>query len=465
MIKKNQKIFNIINLLIDILVAFFSYAFAYYIRAKSNLFPYFESIEFQIYLSHLLIILPLLIFFYFFFKLYTPQRFKGLSSEVGKIFISHIFTISIYLLYLYFIKQFNFSRLMTIGFFIINVTFTSAYRIALRLTLRYFRQKGYNIKRAIMIGVSDTGLSFLDKTIQNKQWGYNIVAIFGEKEFRKHIKNPSDIEICKFKDIKEYLETHDIDEIIIALKITEYSFLNYMINLAEKSGIKTLIIPDFMKYLPAKPEIEQIDGITIINTREVPLDNIINNSIKRIFDIVVSILAIILTSPIMLITAILIKLESKGEIIYKQERIGYNQKRFKMYKFRSMRVQEKKDSDTIWTVKNDNRKTKVGNFIRKTNIDELPQFFNVLKGDMSVIGPRPERPYFVKKFREEIPKYMIKHQVRPGITGLAQVNGYRGDTSIKKRIEYDLFYIENWTFGLDIKIFILTIFKGHKNAY
>ena len=188
---------------------------------------------------------------------------------------------------------------------------------------------------------------------------------------------------------------------------------------------------------------------------------------KRLFDITISMIGLIITSPILLISAIAIKIESPGPIIFKQERVGLDRKTFSMYKFRSMRLQTDEEEMDKWTTKNDPRKTWWGNFMRKTSIDELPQFFNVLKGDMSVIGPRPERPFFVDKFKEEIPRYMIKHQVRPGITGWAQVNGLRGDTSIEDRIEHDLYYIENWTFGLDLKIIILTILKGfiNKNAY
>jgi exopolysaccharide biosynthesis polyprenyl glycosylphosphotransferase len=167
----------------------------------------------------------------------------------------------------------------------------------------------------------------------------------------------------------------------------------------------------------------------------------------------------------MILTAIAIKLESPGPIIFKQERIGYNGKPFMMYKFRSMRVQDEDEEKSQWTTKDDPRKTRVGEFIRKHSIDELPQFFNVLKRDMSVVGPRPERPYFVEEFRKEIPKYMVKHQVKPGLTGLAQVNGYRGNTSIKKRIEYDIQYVENWTFSLDLKIMFQTAFGRGANAY
>ncbi|MCI7814113.1 MAG: exopolysaccharide biosynthesis polyprenyl glycosylphosphotransferase, partial [Robinsoniella sp.] len=205
----------------------------------------------------------------------------------------------------------------------------------------------------------------------------------------------------------------------------------------------------------------------VINIRHVPLTNTFNNFIKRVMDLAGALCATVLFSPVMLLTAIMIKLTSPGPLIFKQERVGKHNKTFYMYKFRSMEVQKEQDERQAWTVKNDPRVTGIGKFIRKTSIDELPQLFNVLKGEMSLVGPRPERPQFVEKFREEIPRYMIKHQVRPGMTGWAQVNGYRGNTSIRKRIEYDLYYIENWTIGLDIKILFLTIFRGfvNKNAY
>ena len=208
-----------------------------------------------------------------------------------------------------------------------------------------------------------------------------------------------------------------------------------------------------------------LDDLPIINIRYVPLDDAFNKFKKIVEDYFVAIVAIIITSPIMLITAIAIKLESPGPIIFKQERIGYNGKPFMMYKFRSMKVQDENEEKSQWTTEDDPRKTKVGSFIRKMSIDELPQFFNVLKREMSVVGPRPERPYFVEQFKKEIPKYMVKHQVRPGLTGLAQVNGYRGNTSIDKRIEYDIRYVENWSLVLDIQIMFKTVFQRNKNAY
>jgi Undecaprenyl-phosphate glucose phosphotransferase len=243
--------------------------------------------------------------------------------------------------------------------------------------------------------------------------------------------------------------------------------MEQIVDICEKDGVKAEIVPDYYRYFPAKPYIDMIEDIPIIDIRYVPLDNSFKKIIKRILDFTVSVLALILLSPFMILTALIVKITSSGPIIFKQERVGLHRKKFMMYKFRSMNVQDEENEKNGWTTDNDPRKTKFGTFIRKTSIDELPQLLNVLKGDMSLIGPRPERPYYVDKFRKDIPKYMIKHHVRPGMTGWAQVNGWRGNTSIKKRIEYEIYYVENWNLFMDIKIFFMTIIKGfvNKNAY
>jgi Undecaprenyl-phosphate glucose phosphotransferase len=273
--------------------------------------------------------------------------------------------------------------------------------------------------------------------------------------------------IGKLDDLEYVLKNHPIDEVIMALPLEAHSKYGQIIDACEKAGVKTLIIPDFFDLLPARPLLDNFAGIPLINVRDVPLDELSNRILKRWFDILFSLIAIVLTSPVMLAITICIKLTSPGPVLFKQERVGYNRKTFHMLKFRSMHVSSGKQSDTQWTVENDPRRTRFGAFIRKTSLDELPQFFNVLLGHMSVVGPRPERPFFVEQFRDEIPKYMIKHQIRPGITGWAQANGLRGDTSIQERIQHDLFYIENWTFIFDLKIIGKTIVKGlmNKNAY
>jgi Undecaprenyl-phosphate glucose phosphotransferase len=254
---------------------------------------------------------------------------------------------------------------------------------------------------------------------------------------------------------------------MITLKLSEYSKLAHVVAATEKSGVHTKFIPDYSNVIPTSPYTEDLLGLPVINIRHVPLMEGTNKFIKRTMDIIGSLLCIVLFSPIMLICVIGVKLSSKGPVIFCQERVGLHNRPFKMYKFRSMTVQTDEEEKGQWTTKGDARVTGIGRIMRATSMDELPQLFNVLKGDMSLIGPRPERPFFVEQFKEEIPRYMVKHQVRPGMTGWAQVNGYRGDTSIEKRIEYDLYYIENWTVGLDIKILFMTVFKGfvNENAY
>ena len=219
--------------------------------------------------------------------------------------------------------------------------------------------------------------------------------------------------------------------------------------------------------IPSRPYTEDLQGLPVINIRHVPLTNTLNIVAKRMVDIVGSICAILLFSPVMLFALIAVRLSGRGPVIFRQERIGLHNRRFMMYKFRTMAVPDKDQENRDWTVKDDPRVTRIGRILRKTSIDELPQLFNILKGDMSLVGPRPEQPQYVEQFKEQIPRYMIKHQVRPGMTGWAQISGYRGDSSIEKRIEFDLYYIENWTMGFDFKILFLTIFKGfvNKNAY
>ena len=248
---------------------------------------------------------------------------------------------------------------------------------------------------------------------------------------------------------------------MIALESHEVEFMPMVIAAGEKAGVKISIIPFYNNYIPNHPSIDVIGNCKLMNIRQIPLDNIVLAFLKRGMDIVGSILLITLSSPLMLFVAVGIKLSSPGPILFKQERIGRYKRPFIMYKFRSMRVNTAEN--TGWSQNTDPRKTKFGSFIRKCSLDEFPQFFNVLKGDMSLIGPRPEIPFHVNHFKDEIPLYLVRQQVRPGITGWAQVKGYRGDTSIKKRIECDIWYIENWSLFLDIKILFMTVFGGMIN--
>lgn len=465
MIKENEKVVNKLIMLIDILALFCAFFITWYIRMHSGIMELSGGhLTFKEFFIPFLIMVPIYIIIYNFKRLYNSERVIFISNELWNIVIANIIAILIFLGILFLTKEIDYSRSFIVIFFIITTMLTSIERIIVRKTLRSFRRKGYNKKYTVFVGFSNGTKEFYDLIQKNKHWGYNVCGIFEDYEVKhKEIKY-----LGKIDELENYLEENrDVDEIIITLEVKEYDKLKGIIAACEKLGVRAQIIPSYTKYLPAKPYVEEIGGIPLINMRYIPLDNIFNRFIKRSIDIIGSLFAIIIFSPIMIVVAILIKLTSKGEVIFKQERIGLNRKPFIMYKFRSMKVQDPDEEKHNWTVKNDSRKTKIGSFIRKTSIDELPQFFNVLKGDMSLIGPRPERPLYVEKFKEEIPKYMVKHQVRPGITGWAQVNGWRGDTSIEKRIECDIYYIENWSFKFDIKIILLTFFKGfvNKNAY
>ena len=333
-------------------------------------------------------------------------------------------------------------------------------------SLRKMRKRGLNQKQVVLVGYSRAAEEYIDRIQENPQWGYVVRGILDDNVAAGTLYKGIKV-IGRIANLNVILPESRLDEIAITLGLSEYYRLEEIVALCEKSGVHTKFIPDYNKIIPTKPYTEDILGLPVINIRYVPLSNTFNSMVKRVMDIIGSIIGIIVASPVMLVMCILIKLTSPGPLIYRQERVGLHNQTFWMYKFRSMEIQPEAEEKKAWTVKNDPRVTGIGRFMRRTSIDELPQLFNILKGDMSLVGPRPERPFFVEKFREEIPRYMVKHQVRPGLTGWAQVNGYRGDTSIRKRIEYDLYYIENWSVGLDIKILFLTIFKGfiNKNAY
>ena len=467
MIKDNQKFLNRLHFVLDILVIMLSYLLAWYLKFKSAFFVGVQSkLTFVDYMLALVWIVPLFIVLYAAFSLYSPKRVMGRRVEISKIVQANSLGLLLILTILFITRQQHFSREMAFIFYVINIVMGIIVRLGIHMGLRALRKQGFNQKHILLIGYSQTAEGYIDRIRANPQWGYTVMGILDDNivsgtEY-KGIKV-----LGRIANLEVILPENKLDEIAITLGLSEYSKLEHIVAECEKSGVHTKFIPDYMKIIPTKPYTEDLLGLPVINIRYVPLSNAFNSFVKRCMDIFGALVGIILFSPIMLIVAVLIKVTSPGPLIYRQDRVGLHNKPFKMYKFRSMVVQTEKDEKKCWTTKGDARVTPVGKFIRSTSLDELPQFFNILKGDMSLIGPRPERPFFVEKFKEEIPRYMVKHQVRPGLTGWAQVNGYRGDTSIMKRIEYDLYYIENWTLGFDIKILFLTFFKGfvNKNAY
>lgn len=471
MIKDNQKRLNRLHVVIDALVIGTAYVLSWYIIIGSGWYRAANQVLGpEIYLGVLVIIIPVYLLLYTVFHLFTPKRVQGRRQEFANIFKANMLGLLLFGMVLYLGGKNpyfqHFSRVLVMFFFVVNIAAETLERNLIRACLRSMRSKGYNQKHVLLVGYSRAAESYIDRVAANPEWGYQIRGILDDHKQRGDQYRGIRV-IGATSDLKTILDMNLLDEIAITLSIRDYAGLEKMVAECEKSGVHTKFIPDYNRFIPTKPYTEDLQGLPVINIRHVPLNDLLNATMKRVMDLTGAVTALILFSPIMMITAVIIKITSPGPVIYSQERVGLHNRPFKMYKFRSMEVQLPGQEKGKWTTPHDPRVTPVGKIIRKTSIDELPQLFNVLAGSMSLVGPRPERPFFVERFKEEIPRYMIKHQVRPGMTGWAQINGYRGDTSIEKRIEHDLYYIENWTLGLDFKILFLTIFKGfiNKNAY
>lgn len=465
MIKDNQKYFNQLHVVIDALVVAATYSVAWFLKFE-GLFSDGSVLAHEpaFYFKALYFMVPGYVLVYYMNRMYTPKRTNRLETELVNVLRANAIGAVACLVIIATFKVEDFSRGLLGIFWILNTICSFAVRCFIRNTLRKFRRKGYNLKHILVVGYSRAAEEYIDRLNENPQWGYAARGILDN-----HIPIGTSYKGVKvigvIDDLGGILDASELDEISVTLPLSDYDMLANIVDRCEKSGVHTKFIPDYSSLIPNRPYTEELDGLPVINIRYVPLSNTLNAMIKRFFDLVLSLAGIVILMPLLLILAIVVKTSSKGPVIFKQERIGLHNKSFNIYKFRTMRVQEASEEKKGWTVKDDPRVTKSGRFMRRFNLDELPQLFNILKGDMSIVGPRPERPQFVEQFREEIPRYMIKHQVRPGLTGWAQVSGFRGDTSIHKRISYDLYYIENWTLGFDIKIMFLTIFKGFKNAY
>ena len=471
MIKDNQQFLNNFHVLLDALIIAGSYALAWFLVIASPIFPAGHGVlPPQVYFSALIPVVPGYLFLYWMFHLYEPKRTRTKRREFINIFEANVVGLMIFASILFAFRRSgyfaNFSTRMITAFCVIDIIATTVERFGIRFILTRLRRKGFNQKHIMLVGFSDVSDKFIDACHRNPDWGYKIFGIVDDiTESGTSYKGVKII--GRISELEKILSTNTIDEIAIALPLAAYEKLGSIVAVCEKSGVHTKFIPDYNNVIPSRPVTEDMDGLPVINIRNVPLTDPVKAAAKRIIDIIGALVGIVLFSPVMLIVSIIIKLTSPGPIIFKQERVGLHNRPFMMYKFRSMVEQKPEDEQKGWTTPGDPRVTKIGKFIRKTSIDEFPQFFNVLFGSMSLVGPRPERTQFVEMFKEEIPRYMIKHQVRPGMTGWAQINGLRGDTSIHERIRFDIWYIENWTMELDIKILFLTIFKGfvNKNAY
>lgn len=348
-------------------------------------------------------------------------------------------------------------------FLVLNVLLTYLLRAGVRQFLEQRFRNGIGLKRVLIAGAGDLARVVADKILEHTELGFRVVGFVDDKSTGDHIGYRGLPILGTLSETPDICKQENIDQIYVALPLDEHVKMLGLIEYASREFIDVHVVPDLLEFLTLRARLEDLDGVPIISIHEVPLRGI-NAVVKRMIDIALSATVLLLLSVPAALIALLIKKSSPGPAFYRQERMGLDGKAFHVWKFRSMPIDAEEVTGPIWARDDDPRATTVGRWLRKLDLDEMPQFWNVLMGDMSIVGPRPERPFFVEQFKHRIPSYMLRHKVKAGITGWAQVNGWRGNTSLEKRIEYDLYYIENWSVGLDIKIMWLTVFRGFQRT-
>ena len=460
MIHRNQAFLNKVNIVLDMLLVVGVYMLASWLRL--NIFDGEEGNMAAVsgrtvilafaYSLVLFLILSL-------FGFYNTTRTRRLAWKIRTIFLGVTLAIVIASALLFVFRLEDFSRGVLLVFYAGTLAAMIAKYALMRWVLDRVRERGYNLKHVLVIGTGKLAQQYKLDIEADPELGFNLVGFIGNR--RRLPEELQEKHLGSFEMLDGELASPDIYEAVIALDPEDYTRIREIIAVCERNGVKYSVIPFYNDIIPSNPVIETIGQSKLINMRSNRLDNVGWQIVKRGADILISLAGLLVLSPLMLFIALGVKLSSPGPVLFRQTRVGFNRKEFRMLKFRSMRVNN--EENTAWTKEADPRRTRFGQLLRKTSMDELPQLINVLKGDMSLVGPRPELPHFVELFKETVPFYMVKHQVKPGMTGWAQVNGYRGDTSIEKRIELDLWYIENWSVGLDIRILFRTVFGGMWN--
>jgi Undecaprenyl-phosphate glucose phosphotransferase len=344
-------------------------------------------------------------------------------------------------------------------FLVVNVALTYASREAVREVLERRWRAGIGLKRILIAGAGDLGRVLADRMLQHRELGYQVVGFIDDRAGGDHLGYRGLPLLGTLADVADVVHAERVDHLYVALPIEEHSKLLELMETASREYIDVKVVPDILQFIALRSSLEDLDGLPVINMNDVPLQGF-RAWIKRSLDVVLSLLAMLVLAIPFAVIAAIVKWSSSGPVFYTQERMGLDGRAFTVYKFRSMRHDAEDSSGPVWAREDDPRATPIGRWLRRFDLDELPQFWNVLKGEMSIVGPRPERPFFVQQFKHRIPQYMLRHKVKAGITGWAQVNGWRGNTSLEKRIEYDLYYIENWSVTLDLKIMWLTVVRG-----
>jgi len=467
MLKQRSQLFEFLFMAADLLVVSAAWIAAYWLRFEFELLPAEKGVPlFKNYYSMLFVIWLIWAFIFKRFGLYRPMRGAKPKKEIWLLLNANALALVVFIALTFLIREKSvpFSRLVFILFGVLVTLGTILQRSFLRYMLREVRRRGYNLRYLLIVGAGQLTGDIAARIRKRRELGIEVVGCLSKDG--NEVRGPRGIPVVgKYEDLDQCLKKIEIDQLVVALPIEDSNCLPQVLSSIGDSLVDVRVIPDLQGFSTLGNSIEDFEGLPVISLRTSPLEGV-NRIAKRALDIIVASLALIILSPLMLLVSILIKLSSRGPLVYSQERVSLDGSPFKIYKFRTMTV-DAESSGPGWTKPSDSRVTAIGKILRALSLDELPQLFNVLKGDMSIVGPRPERPVFIEEFRKRIPHYMLRHKVPAGMTGWAQVHGWRGDTSIEKRIEHDLYYIENWSLVLDIKILIMTVFRGfvNRNAY
>jgi Undecaprenyl-phosphate glucose phosphotransferase len=472
MLRRYSRLLVALYVISDALLGIVAFGLAYLVRFSSGLIPVIRGYPpFAQYVAVMPFIAVLVPLAYQFQGIYRLRRGRSRVDDFFTVFIGTIIAVVLGIVSTLFyqayyvsdalkdVGAFEVSRLVWGLFLIFNVALTFGSREIVREVLERRWRAGIGTKRILIAGAGELGRVVAEKILQHRELGYQVVGFVDDRAGGDHLGYRGLPLLGTLADAAEIVRQENIDHLYVALPLEEHIKMLDVIESTSREMVDVKVVPDLVQFLALRARLEDLDGVPIINIHDVPLQGV-NALIKRIIDITISGAALLILAIPCSIIALLIKWTSPGPVFYRQERMGLDGRPFTVFKFRSMRQNAEEVTGPIWARDDDPRCTPVGRFLRKTDFDELPQIWNVLRGDMSIVGPRPERPFFVDQFKHRFPQYMLRHKVKAGITGWAQVNGWRGNTSLEKRIEFDLYYIENWSVSLDLKIMWMTLFRG-----
>lgn len=468
--RRNDILIPFLTVLSDVIAFECAFLLSYWLRFYSPLTNYFEVTlgipPLESYVTASAVFIPIFLLVFRSRTMYGTRRNIHFSDE----FFAIVRLISIGMLIMmsatFFYREFSFSR----GVFILLWLTSIATVVAGRFFVIHFEKslyrRGRELKSVVIVGKNKTAEQIVQLFTAQQVLGYEVLGYYADSAASEN----SSLARCKYlgaiERLPDDIEHLRIQSALIALTHSEQEQLISLLRNTEGKNIEFMMVPDILELMTSRVRIQEIEGIPFIKLKDIPMTTW-NRIIKRTFDVIFSFVILILTLPILLLIALLIKLTSPGPIFYIQERIGLDGRKFQLYKFRSMKVDAEKETGPKRSTPDDTRKTWIGRILRRTSLDELPQFWNVLRGDMSVVGPRPERPFFVEQFQGKIPRYLERHRVKTGMTGWAQVNGLRGDAPIEERTKYDIYYVENWSLVFDLKIISKTLYAVvfGKDAY